>query len=140
MNLERKRVRMSQAVLFVSPHHADAATIATILRSTTLRLDHAASLQETRRLLLENSYGAILTEAHLPDGGWTDVLKLTFEVGVFPAVIVTHRFADDRFWAEVLNLGAYDLLAQPFDQGEVRRILAHACTQTSLKPIRTECA
>jgi DNA-binding NtrC family response regulator len=140
MNQERKRACMGVAVLFVSPHHADAAAIATILRPTALRLDHAATLQDARRLLFENSYGAILTEAQLPDGAWTDVMELTFEARVFPAVIVTHPLADDRFWAEVLNLGAYDLLAQPFDQGEVRRILSHACAQTSLKPLRSECA
>ena len=29
-------------------------------------------------------------------------------------------------WAEVLNLGGYDVLAQPFDELEVRRVVALA--------------
>jgi hypothetical protein len=29
-------------------------------------------------------------------------------------------------WAEVLNLGAYDVLAQPFDPAEVFRVLTAA--------------
>ena len=33
------------------------------------------------------------------------------------------------FWAEALNLGAYDLLAQPFYEPEVRRILYNACSR-----------
>ena len=44
-------------------------------------------------------------------------------------MIVTDPQADARFWAEALNLGAYDLLAQPFYEPEVRRILYNACTR-----------
>ena len=75
-----------------------------------------------------------------PDGMWTDVIDLTYDLGVFPAVIVTRRTADDLFWAEVLNLGAYDLLAQPFDQREVLRILTNACSQAVPKAVRKETA
>ena len=38
-----------------------------------------------------------------------------------------------RFWAEALNLGAYDLLAQPFYEPEVRRILSNACSRPSYR-------
>ncbi len=129
---------MNDAILFVSPHPADAGLLADMLTSTALRLDHAPNLRTARDRLEESSYGAVLTEAQLPDGSWTDVLNLTYEVAALPAVLVTHRLADDRFWAEVLNMGAYDLLAQPFDPGEVRRILASACAQSPAKPTCSE--
>jgi two-component system C4-dicarboxylate transport response regulator DctD len=120
---------MSGTVLFISPHQADAGALAEMLAATPLSLDNTPDIQEAREKLLRGSYGVILTEGQLPDGTWKDVLELTSEVGVFPAVIVTSRLADDRLWAEVLSLGAYDFLAQPFDAGEVRRILANACAQ-----------
>ena len=44
-------------------------------------------------------------------------------------VIVTDKQADTRLWAEVLNLGAYDLLTQPYYEPEVRRILSNACSR-----------
>ena len=44
-------------------------------------------------------------------------------------MIVTDPQADACFWAEALNLGAYDLLAQPFYEPEVRRILYNACSR-----------
>ncbi len=100
-----------------------------------IRCDHVASCREARSRLAEGSYDAVLTEAHLPDGNWKDVLNLTFDLGQPPAVIVTDRVADDRFWAEVLNLGCYDMLAQPFDTREVQRILALACAQNRKKPM-----
>jgi DNA-binding response OmpR family regulator len=40
-----------------------------------------------------------------------------------PLLIVTSRLADDRLWTEALNLGAYDVIAKPFDRKEVDRIL-----------------
>jgi DNA-binding response OmpR family regulator len=38
-----------------------------------------------------------------------------------PPLIVTSRLADERLWAEALNLGAYDVLAKPFDPQELNR-------------------
>jgi DNA-binding NtrC family response regulator len=34
--------------------------------------------------------------------------------------------ADEHLWAEALNLGAYDVLAKPFDPTEVVRTLSQA--------------
>jgi DNA-binding response OmpR family regulator len=34
--------------------------------------------------------------------------------------------ADDHLWAEVLNLGGYDVLAKPFDGCELFRALSSA--------------
>ena len=43
-----------------------------------------------------------------------------------PLLIVTSRVADACLWAEALNMGAYDVLAKPFDLTEVTRILSSA--------------
>ena len=43
-----------------------------------------------------------------------------------PPVIVTARLADDYLWAEVLNEGGFDVLAQPFDREEVIRVISAA--------------
>ena len=44
-----------------------------------------------------------------------------------PLFIVTSRLADERLWAEALNLGAWDVLAKPFEADEVIRIVSIAC-------------
>jgi DNA-binding NtrC family response regulator len=122
---------MNSAVLFISPHLQDAAALAGMIVSVPLELDHACEVRQARERLLRFSYGAVLTEATLPDGTWLDVLNAVNELASCSALIVTKRSADDLFWAEVLNQGAYDLLAQPFDTGEVRRILSNACAQST---------
>ena len=59
-------------------------------------------------------------------GGWRELLDLIRELPNPPVLIVTSRLADDRLWAEALNLGAYDVLAEPFNEAEVVRTVSRA--------------
>jgi DNA-binding response OmpR family regulator len=70
----------------------------------------------------ETEFRLVVCEQDLPDGSWKEILAATAAVADPPSLIVTSRLADDRLWAEVLNLGGYDVLAQPFDREEVRRV------------------
>jgi len=54
-------------------------------------------------------------------GTWIDMLNHIRAVSNPPVLIVTSRLADDRLWAEALNLGAYDVLSKPFDRTELLR-------------------
>ena len=116
-------------VLFISGHPEDARDLTRMLVDLPFALHYAKSLRQARKLLRENEYAVILTEAALPDGDWLDVLELAREGSREPQVIVTEPQADARFWAEALNLGAYDLVAQPFYRPEIRRILSYACSR-----------
>ena len=124
---------MRTGVLFVSPHHEDATVLSRMLGSLPVPLEHVADLQRARATIQAEPYQVILTEAILPDGTWRDIVDISRRVTPAPAVIVTDASADARFWAEALNLGAYDLIAQPFAAAEVRRILSYACSRLSDK-------
>jgi two-component system response regulator PilR (NtrC family) len=102
-----------------------------MLHALPLVLEHVETLQHARAKLQQEDYDVILTEAALPDGKWLDALHLARESPRELEVIVTDPHADARFWAEALNLGAYDLLTQPFYEPEVRRILYNACSRPS---------
>jgi two-component system response regulator PilR (NtrC family) len=104
-----------------------------MLLTVPLFLDHVETLLQARAKLQQEDYEVVLTEAALPDGNWLDALHLARESQHEPEVIVTDPLADARFWAEALNLGAYDLLAQPFYEPEVRRILNNACSKPSFE-------
>jgi DNA-binding NtrC family response regulator len=120
---------MQSRILFVSGRHEDARHLSEMLHALPLKLEHVPSLQHARTRLRRQEYDVVLTEAALPDGKWLDVLHLVRECPRETEVIVTDPQADARFWAEALNLGAYDLLAQPFYEPEVRRILFNACSR-----------
>jgi len=61
------------------------------------------------------------------EADWRGLLEHLKEIPDPPFLIVTSRLADDRLWSEALNLGAYDVLAKPFDSAEVTRVLTMAC-------------
>jgi len=117
-------------ILFVSPHLEDAIALPRMLDSLSVTMEHVADLAHARPKIRDGSFRVILTEANLPDGTWLDVLDLARLVKPVSEVIVTDPDADPRFWAEALNLGAYDLIAQPFAVSEVRRILSNACSRS----------
>ncbi len=125
---------MRSGVLFVSSSREDARVLMRMLGSLPMPLEHVADLEHARTAILTDPYQVILTEALLPDGTWLDVLNLA-QTAPGSEVIVTDRQADARFWAEAINLGAYDLIAQPFAATEVRRILSNACSRSTSRAV-----
>ena len=73
--------------------------------------------------LLDNHPCIVVCERDLADCDWKDVLEIALSLPNPPPVIVTSRLADEYLWAEVLNLGGYDVLAKPLDKQEVSRVL-----------------
>ena len=62
----------------------------------------------------------------VPPGTWRDLLHVNDDAAGPPLMIVTSRLADEYLWAEVLNLGGYDVLAKPFHEENVRHVVASA--------------
>ena len=120
---------MRSQILFISWRREDARSLSRMLHRLPMVLRHVETLQQARTKLQLEEYSVILTEAALPDGRWLDVLRLARECPQALEVVVTDPQADSRLWAEALNLGVYDLLAQPFYEPEVRRILYNACSR-----------
>ena len=118
---------MDSNVLFVSPYVQDANSLAEMLDEGSTVV-HASSLKDAVSRLRAANFGVVLTEAKLDDGNWLDLLELTRRLGT--ELVVTDAWADARFWAMAINMGAYDMLAQPFHGTEVRRVLASASSSS----------
>jgi DNA-binding NtrC family response regulator len=122
---------MKSRILCISVHRDDVRKLSQMLHALPVALEHARTLAQARAKLLSTDYDVILTESAFPSGTWLDVLHLVREAPREVRVIVTDPKADARFWTEALNLGAFDLLTQPFDEHEVRRIIQNACTRVA---------
>ena len=122
---------MQHGVLFVSPSADDADLLSQMLQPLAIPLQQAPDLRRARAMLDYEKYGVVVAEARLPDGDWQDVMKAVDEVSVATTVVVTHAFADARLWADVLESGGYDVLAQPFYRSEVQRVISNALTPTA---------
>jgi len=90
------------------------------------RMRRVATTGEAIKRANEGSTSMILTEPEAPDGTWRVLVDRFAGRKGAPRVIVCSRLADDRLWAEVLNLGAFDLLNMPFQEKEVRHVIGHA--------------
>lgn len=117
------------AILLVSPSGDDRAMLRRVLLRSGRRTCEARNYREALAALCRDRMSVIICERHLPDGDWKDVLGLIAPLADPPCLIVTDADAEDGFWAEVLNLGGYDVLMQPLSNEEVTRVVELACEQ-----------
>jgi len=115
------------AVLVVSPREDCLSSLKTALAHSSYNLCVANGAAEAKEILGRTSIPVILCESELPDGNWQDLSAAVAELENPPLIVVTSRLADEFLWAEVLNLGGYDVLEQPFNSIEVGRVMSMAC-------------
>jgi len=100
------------------------------LRQSASRIPCWIRTEDTCRTALwrlsQERISIVVCERDLPDGTWRDILENLDASPERPYLIVTSRLADDLLWAEVLNLGGYDVLAKPFNAKETRHVLETA--------------
>ncbi len=89
-------------------------------------LTTSRTLESAMATLQRSTIPIVLCEADLMGGTWREMLEESRHLSSPPLLIVTSRLADEHLWAEALNLGAYDVLAKPFDENEVVRIVSLA--------------
>ena len=114
------------SLLVVSAFREDPAQLRRMLDQSVWNLKPAGTFQEALTLLRENSVAVVICERDLPDGSWRDVMSAMTHVEHASHQIVTTRLADERLWAEVLNLGGFDVISKPFREKEVTWVMESA--------------
>jgi DNA-binding NtrC family response regulator len=121
-------------VLAVGPMLEDQIYLKNILASCdpalstdcNWRLKTSRTMKAAKQQLRLGSIPIVLCENELRPDAWKEMLDHCAQMPEAPLLIVTSRQADDRLWVEALNLGAYDVLAKPFDRRELVRTLGMA--------------
>ncbi len=118
----------AETVLVVSSSLNHTATLSGMLGSgpTPVAVLHSPDCEHASGYLADSRISVVICEALLPDGTWKDLLTRMASTNASPLLVVTSDVADESLWAEVLNLGGYDVLAQPFDPEEVTRVVGSA--------------
>jgi DNA-binding NtrC family response regulator len=110
------------SILLVSPYPGDEADLRNILTALGVTVRRHTTVKDALPHL--DSATVVMCERDLPDGTWQTVLNECDGCPNRPLVMVVSRHADESLWAEVLNLGGYDVLLKPFDRNEVTRVVA----------------
>jgi DNA-binding response OmpR family regulator len=111
----------SATVLSVSPLDEDHSSLRDIIGDGTGGPLKARDLVGALALLQQHDIAVVLCERELLPGTYIDLLEHIIAKPNPPSLIVASRLADESLWAEALNLGAWDVLAKPFDPSEVLR-------------------
>lgn len=126
-------MKMSMAMVVMSPERR--RSLERSLELLNVRVLLAGSCQEARILLKEHPpVSVVITDVSLIDGNWCDVFRYLVDNGIHASVVVSSRLADERLWSEVLWRGAYDVLVEPYEADEVRRIVEGALRAATSRP------
>jgi DNA-binding NtrC family response regulator len=121
----------TETVLVVSPSLNRALSGILEGASRPLAVLHSPDCGQALAHLADSRISVVICETLLPDGSWKDLLACMARAEASSVLVVTSKVADEWLWAEVLNLGGYDVLAQPFDREEVTRVVRSAVRASS---------
>jgi DNA-binding response OmpR family regulator len=114
------------SALAVGATERDQVHLEKIFHECGWTLGRARTRGEARDFMDSTPVRVVISERELPEGGWREMLDDLMQRTEPPLLLVTSRLADDSLWAEVLNMGGYDVLAQPLDGEEVTRVVSAA--------------
>lgn len=120
---------ISVSALLIGEYATERLLVYEIFRKCGWRLFEAKDRKQALQSLERNPVQVVIAESDLPRWDWRKVLHDLRRMAFPPQLVVTSRTADEHLWAEVLNIGAYDVLAQPLDGEEVERVVAAASRQ-----------
>ena len=89
---------------------------------------------EARRMLeTQLQVQVVLTDRTLPDGDWRAVLEIVAQGRANVQVVVCSRLGDHTLLIDVLEQGAYDVLVEPYQREEIRRVLEAAAARSYIR-------
>lgn len=117
--------------LVIAAEDGDRLFITAALGGSQRRLHFANNGFEVRALLAAESIPVVIVDGDAQALCWRELLAQISEDDACPKpkFIVISCLADERLWAEVLNLGAYDLLPKPLDADEVAWVVRSALSE-----------
>jgi DNA-binding response OmpR family regulator len=119
-------------ILFVSDARADQVALRRSLAQIPCKIVTTDTYRKALQLLQRDRISIIICESNLRDGTWRDMLNSLNILPEKPIFIVSSRCAEEYLWAEVLNLGGFEVIAKPFNIQELRNVIESACLAARL--------
>lgn len=114
------------SALMVGEYETERILVHDVFRKLSWRLFEARDRRRALDCLDRHPVQVVLADGGPQPWTWKRVLNDLRQLAHPPQLIVTSRVADDSLWAEVLNIGGYDVLARPFEADELERVVAAA--------------
>ena len=113
-------------VLFVSPVEADHDFMRGFFARTNWNLYSANTFQDAEEILASEPIAIVILDREFSGRSWQDLLNATRGCSTSPVVLVTWRFSELDMIDQLLEQGAYDVIAKPFEDKEISQIISFA--------------
>lgn len=123
------RSQESLRLLSASAIEDGHAALRRILRRAHWEVVSASSGQDAQSLLLTWACPVVICHVDFRDGAWKLWLRRTRQLPDAPQIIVSSQRGGGILWLEASGLGCYDILAWPYVDEEVLRVVSLAWSQ-----------
>jgi PleD family two-component response regulator len=124
------------SALLAGKYDSDRLLVHDIFRTRGWRLFEAQDRRRALDCLGKHPVQVVIAQSDIPRWNWKRILADLRRIAPAPQLVVTSRTADDSLWSEVLNVGGFDVLAQPLEREEVERVIASAHRHFDAQPRR----
>ena len=100
-----------------------------LLRESLARhveLESVGTLPEMLGMLQAQCFDVVVCDKSFRGGTWADALEAVRRFHPEIPTVIVSRLGDEQEWIEVLEAGAFDLLAAPYCERAVLSVLEHA--------------
>jgi DNA-binding NtrC family response regulator len=139
MDLKKRSINARQsagehngaAALVFATDQADRDCLNAVFEASRWKLHFARDGFDVRAVLAAEFIPVVIIEDDAQAPSWRELLELIsgLEASPAPKLIVVSGLVDERLWAEVLNLGGYDLLPKPLDADELAWVVRSALSE-----------
>jgi DNA-binding NtrC family response regulator len=116
-------------VLFVTGNRHDHESLSALLAGTAWGLSHAWNCAEVMRAVQRGSFPIIVLGSDVPEEDWANILEFANQQIPPSKIIAVSGFSQEVRWQGLLDRGAYDILARPYQAGETFQVMGFAWLQ-----------
>ncbi len=123
---------MGSRLLIVDDERSLLDFLTILLAGEGHEIGTAASITEARKVLAAATPDLVLCDIMMPDGNGLDLLKEIKERTPNTSVVMMTAYTSTKAAIEAMKLGAYDYISKPFDNDELKLVVAKALERTEL--------
>jgi DNA-binding NtrC family response regulator len=97
-----------------------------VLRDLSVETHSVRTCEEAGRLIRQTRPPLVFTDVSLPDGSWTDVVRMAERASSPVDVIVVGAKEDIKLYLSTLEGGAFDFVLPPFEHEAVEFVVESA--------------
>ena len=127
-------MRGTVTTLLIFHHTKPYTDLEAALEKLAVRTGRARTLAEACHILSRvNLPLLVFTESELPDGNWADVVSLSARASSPVSVIVMGQEIDTKLYVSVIEGGAFDFMAPPFEALDLAHVVRCAADNALMR-------